>query len=64
MNISLLLDHKFIYLNFIFLALLSLALIWPGCGEWRLDLTVCVWTCWYLFVMINLNENNLNFFFV
>lgn len=45
MNISLLLDHKFIYLNFIFLALLSLALIWPGCGEWRLDLTVCVWTC-------------------
>nr|XP_046916059.1 transient receptor potential cation channel subfamily M member 2-like [Dermatophagoides farinae] len=28
----------------IYLALLSLALIWPGCGEWRLDLTVCVWT--------------------
>nr|XP_027194835.1 uncharacterized protein LOC113789492 [Dermatophagoides pteronyssinus] len=28
----------------IYLALLSLALIWPGCGEWRLDLTVCIWT--------------------
>lgn len=32
----------------IYLALLSLAVVWPGCGNWYLDATVCLWTFLYL----------------
>lgn len=32
-------------LYILYLAIFSLAVIWPGCGNWYLDTTVCLWTC-------------------
>lgn len=32
-------------LYILYLAMLSLAVIWPGCGNWLLDSAVCLWTC-------------------
>ncbi len=37
-------NFSFINVNF-FSALYSLAVIWPGCGLWWLDTTVCLWMC-------------------
>lgn len=34
-------------LYILYLAVFSLAVIWPGCGNWYLDATVCFWTCEY-----------------
>ena len=37
-------DH-FMLNYFSIVALFSLAVIWPGCGNWYLDISCCTWLC-------------------